>query len=104
MITSFQKLTEELEPKELNLMWECLYQEISDSLALGSCLHLSRLLSLLISSLQVNSGRGILGELIMVFIYWLLSFICLMILFLSFFYPLLPILIVIMLCRLSTNG
>ncbi|MBA0664450.1 hypothetical protein Goklo_004447, partial [Gossypium klotzschianum] len=57
VITSFQKLTEELEAKELNLMWECLYQEISETLAHGSCLHLSRLLSLLISSLQVNSGR-----------------------------------------------
>ncbi|MBA0870529.1 hypothetical protein Goshw_013714, partial [Gossypium schwendimanii] len=62
VITSFQKLTEELEAKELNLMWECLYQEISETLAHGSCLHLSRLLSLLISSLQVNSGRGILDN------------------------------------------
>ncbi|KAA3480361.1 small subunit processome component 20-like protein isoform X2 [Gossypium australe] len=60
VITSFQKLTKELEAKELNLMWECLYQEISDSLAHRSCLHLSRLLSLLISSLRVNSGHGIL--------------------------------------------
>ncbi|TYJ14812.1 hypothetical protein E1A91_A10G142700v1 [Gossypium mustelinum] len=60
VITSFQKLTEELEAKELNLMWECLYQEISETLAHGSCLHLGRLLSLLISSLQVNSGRSIL--------------------------------------------
>ncbi|KAL4289520.1 hypothetical protein GQ457_14G012480 [Hibiscus cannabinus] len=54
--TTFQKLPEELEPKELALMWECLYQEISDSLANEAFLHLSRLLSLLISSIQVNSG------------------------------------------------
>ncbi|XP_022722560.1 small subunit processome component 20 homolog isoform X3 [Durio zibethinus] len=59
VIAAFQKLSEELEPKELTLMWECLYQEISDSQANGSFLHLSRLLSLLISSVQVNSGRCI---------------------------------------------
>ena len=74
MITAFQKLSEELEPKELTLMWECLYQEISDSQANESFLHLSRLLSLLISAVQANSGCGISGELIMVLIYWFHSF------------------------------
>ncbi|OMO92169.1 Down-regulated-in-metastasis protein [Corchorus capsularis] len=55
VIASFQKISEELEPSELTLMWECLYQEINDSEASGSFLHLSRLLSLLISAVQVNS-------------------------------------------------
>ncbi|XVE81263.1 hypothetical protein DITRI_Ditri15bG0049500 [Diplodiscus trichospermus] len=59
VIAAFQKLSEELEPKELTLMWECLYQEIMDSQANESFLHLSRLLSLLISAVQVDSGRGI---------------------------------------------
>ncbi|OMO88554.1 Down-regulated-in-metastasis protein [Corchorus olitorius] len=55
VIASFQKISEEVEPSELTLMWECLYQEINDSEASGSFLHLSRLLSLLISAVQVNS-------------------------------------------------
>ncbi|XP_021290199.1 small subunit processome component 20 homolog isoform X1 [Herrania umbratica] len=59
VISAFQKLSEELEPKELTLMWECLYQEINDSETNGSFLHLSRLLSLLTSAVQVNYGRGV---------------------------------------------
>ncbi|XVF65313.1 hypothetical protein PTKIN_Ptkin09bG0238000 [Pterospermum kingtungense] len=59
VISTFQKLSEELEPEELTLMWQCLYQEISDSQENGSVLHLSRLLSLLISAIQVNSTRDI---------------------------------------------
>lgn len=74
MIIAFQKLSEELEPKELTLMWECLYQEINDSETNGSFLHLSRLLSLLTSAVQVNNGRGVSSELTMVLILWFPSF------------------------------
>ncbi|OMO49638.1 Down-regulated-in-metastasis protein [Corchorus capsularis] len=59
VMASFQKISEELEPCELTLMWECLYQEINDSEDNGSFLHLSRLLSLLISAVQVNSERNV---------------------------------------------
>ncbi|GLU08657.1 hypothetical protein SLE2022_255570 [Rubroshorea leprosula] len=64
VIHAFEKLCQGLETEQLTLMWECLYEEISDcvsqemsdSVTSGSLVHLSRLLSLLISTVQVNSG------------------------------------------------
>lgn len=56
---AFQRLCEELEPTELNLMWGCLYEEITDAVSNGCSLHLSRLLSLLISTVQIDYVRKI---------------------------------------------
>lgn len=56
---AFQRLCEELEPTELNLMWGCLYEEITDAVSNGCLLHLSRLLSLLISTVQIDYVRKI---------------------------------------------
>lgn len=56
---AFQRLCEELEPTELNLMWGCLYEEITDAVSNGCSLHLSRLLSLLISTVQIDFVRKI---------------------------------------------
>ncbi|XP_052189171.1 uncharacterized protein LOC127799294 isoform X2 [Diospyros lotus] len=50
----FQRLCEELDPKELTLMWDCLYEEITDTMSNGCPLHISRLLSLLMSTVQID--------------------------------------------------
>ncbi|KAE8036875.1 hypothetical protein FH972_009508 [Carpinus fangiana] len=57
VITAFQRLCEEIEPKELDLISKCIYQKINDSVANGCILHLSHLLSLLISIVQIHNGR-----------------------------------------------
>ncbi|KAK6941816.1 U3 small nucleolar RNA-associated protein 20, N-terminal [Dillenia turbinata] len=54
--TSFKRLCEELEPEELNLFWECFFLEITDSTSNGSLLHLSRVLFLLVSCIQLGNG------------------------------------------------
>ncbi|KAM7486094.1 hypothetical protein LguiA_002103 [Lonicera macranthoides] len=48
-----QRICEEIEPKEMNLIWDCLYHEITDCMTSGYSLHLKRLLSVLVSTLQV---------------------------------------------------
>ncbi|OWM88808.1 hypothetical protein CDL15_Pgr020762 [Punica granatum] len=55
--SAFERLCEELEPGELKLMRNCLYDEIDDSIADQSLSHASRLLTLLISTLQFNSAH-----------------------------------------------
>ncbi|PRQ50697.1 hypothetical protein RchiOBHm_Chr2g0136151 [Rosa chinensis] len=45
--------------KELKLMFECLYQEIKGCVINGDVLHLSRLLSLLVSTVQVKNGTTV---------------------------------------------
>jgi U3 small nucleolar RNA-associated protein 20 len=62
VITAFQRLCEEIEPKELDLISKCIYQKINDSVANGCILHLSHLLSLLISIVQIHNGRRFYGE------------------------------------------
>lgn len=57
VIATFQRLCEELEPTELNLMWDSLNDEVSAAVTSGYLLHLSRLLSLLVSTLQRNYLR-----------------------------------------------
>ncbi|XP_047333762.1 small subunit processome component 20 homolog [Impatiens glandulifera] len=57
--TVFQRLCQELEPKELNLLWDCLIQGISESVTVtavtnGSQMHLSRLLSLLVTTIEIE--------------------------------------------------
>ncbi|KMT14841.1 hypothetical protein BVRB_3g065640 isoform B [Beta vulgaris subsp. vulgaris] len=49
----------ELNPNELVLMWDCLYEEINDCVSGGYSQHLSRLLSVLISTISVDRGRKV---------------------------------------------
>ncbi|KAL6970992.1 hypothetical protein U1Q18_030674 [Sarracenia purpurea var. burkii] len=56
---AFQRLCEVLEPMELNLMWDCLYKEITDVASNGCSLHLSHLLSVLISTVQIDYIRKV---------------------------------------------
>ncbi|PIA45006.1 hypothetical protein AQUCO_01700514v1 [Aquilegia coerulea] len=53
---TFQRVCEELHPKELILMWDCLFAEVSSSLGDGNLSHLCHVLSLLISSIQFSNG------------------------------------------------
>ncbi|XP_059666315.1 uncharacterized protein LOC132312087 [Cornus florida] len=59
VISAFKSLCEELEPTELSLMWICLYEEITHHVTNGCNLHLSHLLSLLISTVQNDYVRKI---------------------------------------------
>lgn len=52
LVLALQSLCEELEATELQLMWVCLYEEITECVSQGDLLHLGRLLSLLVSTLQ----------------------------------------------------
>ncbi|XP_011045607.1 PREDICTED: U3 small nucleolar RNA-associated protein 20-like [Populus euphratica] len=59
LTTTLQRLCEELEPKELDFLWNSLYQKI-DYYAINDHLpYLSRFLSLLISSAQINDGHKV---------------------------------------------
>ena len=62
IITAFQRLCENTEPKELDLMWKCLYEKITECVTNGCILHLSRLLSLLISVVQIHNGQRVYGK------------------------------------------
>lgn len=64
LILAFQRLCDVIEPKELNLMWKCLYVEIIDSVKNKCFRRLSQLLSLLISMVQINDGGVVSGELL----------------------------------------
>lgn len=59
VITVFQRLCRELEPKEINLMWISLYRKITDCVTNECLLHLRRLLSLLISAVKIDKGRRV---------------------------------------------
>uniref|UniRef100_A0A803Q1W1 ARM repeat superfamily protein n=1 Tax=Cannabis sativa TaxID=3483 RepID=A0A803Q1W1_CANSA len=59
LILSLQRLCEIIEPKELNIMWKCLHMEIADSVKNKSLTRLSHLLSLLVSTVQINDGRSV---------------------------------------------
>ncbi|KAL8239479.1 hypothetical protein R6Q59_016046 [Mikania micrantha] len=50
----FQRLCEELQPSELKLLLQCEQQEIYESVSVGNSRHLTHLLSLFISTLQIN--------------------------------------------------
>ncbi|XP_050219970.1 uncharacterized protein LOC126670312 [Mercurialis annua] len=56
--TTFQRLCEDIEAKELNLLFTCLYQKI-DKAANDDYRHLSCLLSLLISAVQTHNGAKV---------------------------------------------
>ncbi|KAG6678404.1 hypothetical protein I3842_14G078800 [Carya illinoinensis] len=57
VISAFQRLCEDIEAKELDFMLKYLYKKITNSVIGGSILHLSNLLSLLISIVQIHNGR-----------------------------------------------
>jgi U3 small nucleolar RNA-associated protein 20 len=54
VIETIRRICEEIEPTEMNVIFECLHEEIDDSWNNGNSLHLKRLLSVLISTLQVR--------------------------------------------------
>ncbi|KAL3329329.1 hypothetical protein AABB24_036434 [Solanum stoloniferum] len=54
LVLALQRLCEELEATELELMWVCLYEEITECVSQGHLLHVGRLLSLLVSTLQAS--------------------------------------------------
>ncbi|GMH20278.1 hypothetical protein Nepgr_022119 [Nepenthes gracilis] len=56
---SFKRLCMELNSKDLKLMWDCLYEEITDCVSHGNTLHLTRLLAVLISVLSFDKGRHV---------------------------------------------
>lgn len=59
IVVTFQRLCEELEPEELNSIWDCLHEEIAECVTNRYLLHLNRLLRLLISVVQFDNGRKI---------------------------------------------
>lgn len=59
---TFQRLCEEIEPEELTLFWKCICEEITDSIKNECAMHLSNLLALLISTIQINEGRNVSGK------------------------------------------
>lgn len=59
VIAAFERSCMELDPVELKLMWDCLSNEINDCINGGSSLHLSHLLSVLISTIAVDRGRKV---------------------------------------------
>ncbi|GER48680.1 small subunit processome component 20-like protein [Striga asiatica] len=54
---AFERLYEDLDGLQLAVIWKCLCEKIADSVGSGNFVHLSRLLTLLISILQ-NDNRG----------------------------------------------
>ncbi|XP_058732408.1 U3 small nucleolar RNA-associated protein 20-like isoform X2 [Vicia villosa] len=55
----FEKLCETVEPKDLNLVWSCLYKEVHDCVSTGNIRHLRRILSLLVSAVEVQKGQTV---------------------------------------------
>ncbi|BBG99033.1 ARM repeat superfamily protein, partial [Prunus dulcis] len=59
LISALQRLCDDLDSKELNLMFNILYQEITDCVINGGVERLSRLLLLLVSTIQVKNGQRV---------------------------------------------
>ncbi|KAM1823011.1 hypothetical protein ACFX1X_025378 [Malus domestica] len=57
--SALEILCVDLDSKELNLMFNCLYREITDCVINGGVERLSRLLSLLVSTVQVKNGQRV---------------------------------------------
>ncbi|CAI8597993.1 unnamed protein product [Vicia faba] len=55
----FKKLCETMEPKELNLVWSCLYKEVHECGSTGNIRHLRRILSVLVSAVKVQKGQKV---------------------------------------------
>lgn len=59
----FKKLCETTEPKELNLVWSCLYNEVHECVTTENIGHLRRILSVLVSAIKVQKGQNVSGKL-----------------------------------------
>ncbi|XP_022846936.1 small subunit processome component 20 homolog isoform X2 [Olea europaea var. sylvestris] len=59
LILTCQRLYADLDSGGLNFMWKCLCNKVADCVANGNSLHLSRLLSLLISTMQNDHAQKI---------------------------------------------
>ncbi|CAL2245681.1 unnamed protein product [Prunus armeniaca] len=59
LISALQRLCDDLDSKELNLMFNILYQEITDCVINGGVERLSPLLLLLVSTIQVKNGQRV---------------------------------------------
>lgn len=57
-----ERICEDLEAKELSLIFDCLYKEIRESIAENSMVRANRLLTVLVSSVGVDYGRKISGD------------------------------------------
>ncbi|RHN69146.1 hypothetical protein MtrunA17_Chr3g0121561 [Medicago truncatula] len=55
----FKKLCETTEPKELNLVWSCLYNEVHECVTTENIGHLRRILSVLVSAIKVQKGQNV---------------------------------------------
>ncbi|KAJ0262956.1 ARM repeat superfamily protein [Hirschfeldia incana] len=54
--STLERLCEDLEADKLNVMWECLTQEINESIKNKNSVHLSRLLSVLTAAVRIQKG------------------------------------------------
>lgn len=52
-----------MDPKELNLMWNCLYKEVHGCVSTGNFRHLRHTLSVLISAVKMQNGQKVSGKL-----------------------------------------
>ncbi|XP_045802729.1 U3 small nucleolar RNA-associated protein 20-like [Trifolium pratense] len=57
----FKRLCETMEPKELNLVWSCLYKKVHECVNTGNIMHLRRILSVLVSGVKVQKGQKVSG-------------------------------------------
>ncbi|XP_061369187.1 uncharacterized protein LOC133312060 isoform X1 [Gastrolobium bilobum] len=55
----FKKLCEKMEANELNLVWSCLYKEVSECITAGNIRHLRHILSMLVASVKVQNGQKV---------------------------------------------
>ncbi|XP_058787152.1 uncharacterized protein LOC131661580 [Vicia villosa] len=55
----FKELCDTMEPKELNLVWTCLYKEVHECVSTGNIRHLRRILSVLVSALKEQKGQKV---------------------------------------------
>ena len=56
-----QRLCEEMEPKELDMIWKCLFGEIMDAITNGYVLRINQILMLLTSAVQNVNWKQISG-------------------------------------------
>ncbi|KAK7331456.1 hypothetical protein VNO77_25681 [Canavalia gladiata] len=55
----FKKLCENMEPKELNLVWKILYKEVRECVNAGNISHLRHILSVLVSAIKMQNGQKV---------------------------------------------
>ncbi|XP_057754877.1 uncharacterized protein LOC130974144 isoform X1 [Arachis stenosperma] len=57
--SAFNKLCDRMEAKELSLVWDFLYKEISECVSSGDVKHLRRILSVLVSAVKMQNGQKV---------------------------------------------